>query len=311
MYSAPTAASTMFPGVSKSGSPISRWTICLPWRSNARARTRTSNALSVPSRDIRLARCSFAGAETVTVLMQSSSVQPGSEHAAVKSQFTFCDRANPSAVTRTPDHCDAAHGKSRRRYRAKGGGTYSLYSISNSSLAVLSSMADTEQYFSVDRRTASSMALCDTLPRTRYTSLIWVNTLGCSAARSACATTSSPVNGSRFLRKIPTTSLAVHPHSPISTNSIGVLAVFTSPVSSTTAWPLLASPRKRSLSVQMVFASVMAFASCLGIADDLTAAWFRSGALLAGWTACPAVCHTLTAGPLGASAGSQSSFLAG
>src|SRR4029450_13451992 len=45
----------MCTGVSKSGSPISRWTISLPWRSSAFARASTSNADSVPRRDIRSA----------------------------------------------------------------------------------------------------------------------------------------------------------------------------------------------------------------------------------------------------------------
>src|SRR4051794_23260275 len=40
----------MFFGVSKSGSPISRWTTSLPCASSARARASTSNAVSVPSR---------------------------------------------------------------------------------------------------------------------------------------------------------------------------------------------------------------------------------------------------------------------
>ncbi len=46
----------MWAGVSKSGSPISRWMISLPCRSRAFARARTSNADSVPSRDIRSAK---------------------------------------------------------------------------------------------------------------------------------------------------------------------------------------------------------------------------------------------------------------
>src|SRR5277367_6758916 len=49
-------ASTMSFGVSKSGSPISRWTISLPWRSRARALFSTSKAVSVPRRDILSAR---------------------------------------------------------------------------------------------------------------------------------------------------------------------------------------------------------------------------------------------------------------
>ena len=47
-----------------------------------------------------------------------------------------------------------------------------------------------------------------------------------------------------FLSQMLTTSLAVQPHSPIRTISIGVLAVFTSPVSITSAWPDVASPRE-------------------------------------------------------------------
>src|SRR5688500_3916002 len=42
----------MCAGVSKSGSPISRWTTSRPFASSARARTSTSNAVSVPSRAI-------------------------------------------------------------------------------------------------------------------------------------------------------------------------------------------------------------------------------------------------------------------
>jgi hypothetical protein len=46
-----------------------------------------------------------------------------------------------------------------------GAGFYS-YSIANVIAAVFSSMADTEQYFSFERRTASSIAFFVTLPRT-------------------------------------------------------------------------------------------------------------------------------------------------
>src|SRR5262245_19798907 len=45
----------MWAGVSKSGSPISRWMISRPARSRARARASTSKADSVPSLDIRVA----------------------------------------------------------------------------------------------------------------------------------------------------------------------------------------------------------------------------------------------------------------
>src|ERR1019366_6270055 len=132
-----------------------------------------------------------------------SSVQRGSAHVAAERHFTFCEGPEPAAVTLALNDCDAAHWKKNKDF-ALTEGAYSLYSISNSILADFSSMADTEQYFSFDRRTPSSMALCDTLTLTRYTNLISVNTLGCSPARSAFATTSRPVNGSRFLRKMPT-----------------------------------------------------------------------------------------------------------
>src|SRR5256885_937454 len=52
------------------------------------------------------------------------------------------------------------------------------YSICTSIFAVFSSMAETEQYFSWERRTASSIALGETLPPTRYLSLISVYTAG-------------------------------------------------------------------------------------------------------------------------------------
>src|SRR6478736_2926348 len=48
-------ASTMLSGVAKSGSPISRCTIFLPCASSARALASTTNAPSVPNRDIRSA----------------------------------------------------------------------------------------------------------------------------------------------------------------------------------------------------------------------------------------------------------------
>ena len=44
---------------------------------------------------------------------------------------------------------------------------YSAYSIARLIFAVFCSMAETEQYFSSDSRTASSTALWDTLPPTR------------------------------------------------------------------------------------------------------------------------------------------------
>src|SRR5260370_3045144 len=58
MASMPVA--TTFAGVSKSGSPISRWTTSLPCASKARARASTSKAVSVPRPAIRLASLSSA-----------------------------------------------------------------------------------------------------------------------------------------------------------------------------------------------------------------------------------------------------------
>src|SRR5208337_5314943 len=108
MCSAPTAASTMFPGVSKSGSPISRWTMFLPWRSKARARTRTSKAVSVPRRDILLARCSLVGAEVASALIVFflELRAMGCRH---QSHLTFCCPVELAAVTRSPYHCEEEH----------------------------------------------------------------------------------------------------------------------------------------------------------------------------------------------------------
>src|SRR5579872_5799560 len=91
-----------------------------------------------------------------------------------------------------------------------------------------------------------------------------VYTVGGSGARSASARTSSEVKGSRFLRRMLTTSVAVQPHSPISTSSMGLGAVLSLAASSTTAWPLLACPRKRSLSVHLAKAVIMESAANSG-----------------------------------------------
>jgi hypothetical protein len=53
--SASRAASTTWAGVSKSGSPISRWMTSAPVASRARALASTSKADSVPSRPMRSA----------------------------------------------------------------------------------------------------------------------------------------------------------------------------------------------------------------------------------------------------------------
>src|ERR1700722_13897700 len=63
-------ASTTFFGVSKSGSPISRWTMSLPWRSSARALFKTSKAVSVPRRDMRCASFSSYCVEVSIVVSE-------------------------------------------------------------------------------------------------------------------------------------------------------------------------------------------------------------------------------------------------
>src|ERR1700677_2546432 len=89
-------------------------------------------------------------------------------------------------------------------------------------VAASSSIFETEQYLFLDNATASSAALADTPPPTWYLRWMWVKTLGDSVARSATAETINEVSGSRFLRRIETTSTEVHPHRAISTSSIGL-----------------------------------------------------------------------------------------
>ena len=63
-----------------------------------------------------------------------------------------------------------AHPRVRRILAHKGSTIshgFSLYSISKVILAVFPTMAATEQYFSSESRTASSIALCETFPPTR------------------------------------------------------------------------------------------------------------------------------------------------
>src|ERR1017187_691824 len=88
-----------------------------------------------------------------------------------------------------------------------------------------------------------------------------VKTLGKVSARSAVARTSRVVKGSRFLRRIPTTSLAVQAHKAIKTSSIGLFADFSAPASTTSAWPLLAWPTKRSSLAHNAVASIMGYPS--------------------------------------------------
>src|SRR6266853_6408430 len=66
-------ASITLVGVSKSGSPISRWIMLLPWASSARALASVSNAVSVPRRAIRLASRSPVGVITVLMFLFCSS----------------------------------------------------------------------------------------------------------------------------------------------------------------------------------------------------------------------------------------------
>src|SRR4051794_39522706 len=66
----------MWPGVSKSGSPISRCMIGFPWASSALARAATSKAVSVPSLYIRSASLNFiVGLPPFRCLMYASSFQ--------------------------------------------------------------------------------------------------------------------------------------------------------------------------------------------------------------------------------------------
>src|SRR5580704_9398434 len=69
---------------------------------------------------------------------------------------------------------------SRLGFRRGGCGLahQSSYTISKVILALFSSMAETEQYFSLESRTASSTAFCETLPPTRSINLIAVYTCG-------------------------------------------------------------------------------------------------------------------------------------
>src|ERR1041385_2368603 len=61
-------ASITLLGVSKSGSPISRWIMLLPWASSARALARVSKAVSVPRRAIRLASRNSVGVVTGVII---------------------------------------------------------------------------------------------------------------------------------------------------------------------------------------------------------------------------------------------------
>jgi hypothetical protein len=59
------------------------------------------------------------------------------------------------------------HKQLRTESLTKGRRKFQTYSITNVTFAVFCSMAETEQYFSLESRTASSMAFFDTAPPTR------------------------------------------------------------------------------------------------------------------------------------------------
>jgi len=87
-----------------------------------------------------------------------------SPHRSLSSRFAACGTLGVYILPNIP--------------RAPQDGAPSVYSISNLIFAVFSSIAETEQYFSFERRTASSMALWETLPPTRYFNFISVKTAG-------------------------------------------------------------------------------------------------------------------------------------
>src|SRR5882757_4555771 len=62
-------ASITLVGVSKSGSPISKWMMLLPWASSARALASVSKAVSVPRRAIRLASRNSVGVVTGVIFI--------------------------------------------------------------------------------------------------------------------------------------------------------------------------------------------------------------------------------------------------
>src|SRR2546429_6919476 len=88
----------MLPGVSKSGSPISRGTMSRPFASSARAFTSTSKAVSVPRRAMRLARRS---SRTLVIACESSSSRRFSQLSTINSQLFFSQidvRASPRFI---------------------------------------------------------------------------------------------------------------------------------------------------------------------------------------------------------------------
>jgi hypothetical protein len=66
----------------------------------------------------------------------------------------------------------------------------------------------------------------------------------------------SPVKACRFFFRMLTTSLAVHPQSPISTSSMGLFALFSAPASIPIEWPLIALPSNLSAPVHLILAVI-------------------------------------------------------
>src|SRR5437879_11760981 len=99
-------------------------------------------------------------------------------------------------------------------------------------------------------------------------SLILVKTFGGSGARSLSAKTSTNENGSRFFRRMLTTSPAVHEQSAISTNSTGLDAAFSAPASITDECPEDAIPTKRSLSIHFADAVISLIVNCPCLVRD-------------------------------------------
>src|SRR5271165_4824194 len=140
-------------------------------------------------------------------------------------------------------------------------------------------MAATEQYFSSESLTASSTDFLATLPFTRYSNLMAVNTRGDSVAFSASAWTSTAVKGSRFFCRMVTTSAAVHPHKPINTNSIGLLAdlLLPSMAREWLAWPSsLVSEIHLTLAWVIFYSPLVLFTSSHLRLSVLGSGWMRT-----------------------------------
>src|SRR5262245_36835714 len=98
----------MCAGVSKSGSPISRWMTSFPCRSSSRARARTENAVSVPSRS----RLAANPGVTVALIGAASILRAGLLPAVLTGKGLATDRARILAGLAAPP---PAHALDRRR----------------------------------------------------------------------------------------------------------------------------------------------------------------------------------------------------